>query len=303
MIDEASIVFGEGGGLVGTITRPPAKSMGQSDTAFIFFNAGVVHRIGVHRSNVKVARQLAARGISSLRFDLAGVGDSGRASGQIPFAEQAVSDICAAMDALHLQAGVNKFVLFGTCSGTVHSYAAALADQRIVGLAMFDTYLYPTLKSRINFFILRLNRHRTEGSLVKRAFTLGKRALKKIVSRLGAQNAPSGVSGEKREIRNVGFFAFRPAKAEFAAGLSALLERNVKVLLIYAGSGFAHYNYSAQFSDAFSAFDIAKRVDTVFLKDADHTATRLAAQADLVAAVDHWAAQFAICVPHKYPAI
>jgi hypothetical protein len=40
------------------------------------FNMGANHRIGPRRINVKLARVLAARGVSSLRFDLGGVGDS-----------------------------------------------------------------------------------------------------------------------------------------------------------------------------------------------------------------------------------
>jgi hypothetical protein len=104
--------------------------------------------------------------------------------------------------------------------------------------------------------------------------------------------ASSGVKNE-RPTRDIGFFAFRPPKAEFAAGLGTLMDRQVKVLLIYAGSGFVHYNYAAQFADAFKEFDIAKRVEVAYLRDADHTATRLAAQVDLVACVDQWAVQFA----------
>jgi pimeloyl-ACP methyl ester carboxylesterase len=289
---ETSIAFGESGGLIGTITMPLAHLLSHSNTGFVFFNAGVVHRVGVHRSNVKIARQIALQGFASIRFDLAGIGDSARADGKLAFAEQAVMDIRAAIDALAAATGLHKFVLFGTCSGTVHSYAAALADERIVGLAMFDSYIYPTTKSRINHFIQRLKKHRSIVSLTQRVMSVSGRVSKRILQRArDSLPASSGVKNE-RPTRDIGFFAFRPPKAEFAAGLGRLLDRQVKILLIYAGSGFVHYNYAAQFADAFKEFDIAKRVEIAYLRDADHTATRLAAQAVLVACVDQWAAQF-----------
>ncbi len=290
---ETSIAFGENGGLIGTIVMPHSHSSSHSNTGFIFFNAGVVHRVGVHRSNVKIARQIALQGFASIRFDLAGVGDSARADGKLAFAEQAVMDIRAAIDALAAATGLRRFVLFGTCSGTVHSYAAALADERIVGLAMFDTYIYPTTKSRINHFIQRLKKHRSIASLAQRVISVSGRISKRLLQRArDSLPASTGVKNE-RPTRDIGFFAFRPPKAEFAAGLSALMDRQVKVLLIYAGSGFVHYNYEAQFADAFKEFDIAKRVEVAYLRDADHTATRLASQATLVACVDQWSAQFA----------
>ena len=90
---ERTITFGADSGLIGTLCLPSTPGADGSGVGQILFNAGVVHRIGPHRINVKLARSLAASGIASIRFDLSGLGDSARASGNLAFEEQAVIDI------------------------------------------------------------------------------------------------------------------------------------------------------------------------------------------------------------------
>ena len=43
---------------------------------FVFLSAGLLHRVGPHGLHVRLARELAQMGFSSLRVDLAGTGDS-----------------------------------------------------------------------------------------------------------------------------------------------------------------------------------------------------------------------------------
>ena len=285
---ERSIVFGKNAGLIATIATPLPDVPPQAHTGFIFFNAGVVHRVGVHRTNVTIARALAALGIPSIRFDLAGLGDSARADGKNSFAEQAVSDIRDAMDALTAATGVRRFVLYGVCSGAVHSYSAALADERVTGIAMFDTFTYPTYKAQIRRITFRLKKYGSMAAITKRLVSMGFRSMSNALASLRKPAAPKA----ERVVSSIGFFAYRPLKAEFAFSLRTLLNRGTKVFLIYAGSGFEHYNYADQFSDAFKKFGIADLVETAFLLDVDHNATRLAAQTELIACMTQWAAQF-----------
>jgi len=289
---ECSITFGEHGGLIGTLidigneVGPDVHA--RSSVGFIFFNAGIVHRVGVHRVNVVLARRLALLGIPSIRFDLAGVGDSARADGRHPYNEQAVIDIRAALDALGKATGITRFVLFGMCSGAVHSYAAALADDRVVGVAMFDGYKYPTLKARFRQTLFRVKKHKTFGAVMKRIVIVVTRKSRSVLNRLRERSALEG----SPLVGNVGFFATRPPKLEFAHGLRTLLNRGTRIILIYAGSGFDEYNYDGQFRDAFKSFGITDQIEAAFLRDVDHTATRLAAQAELCSCVVQWATQF-----------
>ncbi len=148
-MSERSIVFGANNGLVGTLALPDAPGGGVAGIGLLLFNAGIIHRIGPHRLNVRVARQLAACGIASIRFDLAGHGDSVRPSGDQSFEAQAVIDIRSAMDALGAAANLQRFAIFGFCSGAYHGFATALVDERVAGILMLDAYRYPTLKTHL----------------------------------------------------------------------------------------------------------------------------------------------------------
>jgi pimeloyl-ACP methyl ester carboxylesterase len=281
---EHSLAFGDANGLIGTILTPDQPAS-RPEVGFILFNAGVVHRVGVHRTNVKIARQLAADGFASIRFDLAGVGDSARGGGKYSFSEQAVVDIRAAMDALGAATGLNKFVLFGACSGTVHSFAAARVDARIAGLAMFDTYVYHSLKSRLKYIGVRVKKHGSFGKFVARAFAVLMQTAraKASASQRNAARAAYAADGE---------FAFDISKADFISLINTLLEKNIDILLIYAGSGYVHYNYQEQFRDAFRNTGFVDRVSVAYLRDIDHTATRVASQQDLANCVQQWSQQF-----------
>jgi hypothetical protein len=178
--------------------------------------------------------------------------------------------------------------LYGVCSGAVHSYSAALVDGRVAGVAMFDTFKYPTYKAQIRRIRFRLKKYGSMTAIIKRAISMGFRFMSNALAALYKPATPKA----ERVVSSIGFFAYRPSKAEFAFGLRTLLNRGTKIFLIYAGSGFEHYNYADQFKDAFESFGITDQVGTAFLVDVDHTATRLAAQTELVACMMQWAAQF-----------
>lgn len=275
---ERSIAFGEKDGLIGTICRPSGQMSGPNGLGVILFNAGVIHRIGPHRLNVRLARKLAEQGIPSIRFDLAGLGDSARPSGNHSFEAQAVSDLRSAMDALTSAAQTRRFALLGLCSGAVHGYATSFADDRVVGLLMFDNFRYPTLKARLNLYAMRVREH-----------GLPRAVSGWVLRKISTAFRHSGKSAD--QVENVSFISTGPTKTEFAGGLKTLLDRGVRIGLIYTGEGFESYNYERQFGDAFDGLGVTDRVTADFLPELDHAATSIAAQADLVLRIRRWAVQ------------
>ena len=123
--------------------------------ACLMLNMGANHHIGPRRINVKLARQLATRGISSIRLDLSGLGDSGPASGSEHFLTQAVYDLQAAMNLIETMLGVRRFIVIGLCSGATNGLSLAVADARVVGLLMFDSYSFPGRRTRLERMIRR----------------------------------------------------------------------------------------------------------------------------------------------------
>ena len=266
---ERTIVFGDAPGLVGTVCLPEGArgAVGQ-----ILFNAGVVHRVGPHRINVRLARRLAARGIPSIRFDLAGLGDSPRAPGGRDFEQQAMVDLRSAMDALGREAGVERFSLLGYCSGGPHSYSTAKADPRVAGVILYDTYIYPTLHTRLNRYLLSIQRQGFASAVrswVTRAFARG-----------------NGASPREPDASAISFRV--PTVKELADGLHGLNRRGVSVAVMYSGSFRELYNYDRQFEDVFGPHGVSAFVSCDYFPAMDHGATELGAQAEFMGRIERW---------------
>ncbi len=107
----------------------------------MLLNSGIIHRVGAHRLNVKLARHLAAQGFTVLRFDLAGLGDSSFAESRLAFEAQLVEDIRAALNILQNTTDAQRFIVGGICSGADNGYSIALADKRVIGTVMLDPYV------------------------------------------------------------------------------------------------------------------------------------------------------------------
>src|SRR5262245_42282489 len=112
---EKVVTFGQADGLVGVLTLPAMPRV--QAPHIILINSGSVHRVGASRVYVTFARNFAAAGMTVLRFDLSGIGDSERASGAVSLDESVLSDISAAVDLLATKHGAERVVLAGLCSG------------------------------------------------------------------------------------------------------------------------------------------------------------------------------------------
>jgi alpha/beta superfamily hydrolase len=123
---ESPIFFGPDHKMFGILCRPCRV---QNRVVILMGNSsGDPHCAG---AAVAVARNLAAEGVASLRFDFAGIGDSAAIHGNSHVFETDRSrDFSAAMDALEAL-GYREFAAQGLCSGAYHAYRAAVADRRI----------------------------------------------------------------------------------------------------------------------------------------------------------------------------
>lgn len=271
---ERVVTFGEDGRLVGTLCLPDG---GCAPVAQVLFNAGIVHRVGPHRINVRLARRLAARGIASLRFDLSGLGDSARAKESVAFERQAGLDLRDAMDALGEATGAARFALFGFCSGGRHAFAFAPGEPRVAGVVLYDTFAFHTRRSRLRRYVLRAKRDGLANAVAGRLARLWRRLR-------GSEPAEAPTSD--------GSYAVTPSREAFAATVSALLERGTRVTLVHSGEG-DNYNYAAQFRDAFAGTPIAGRVGVDYFADLDHNTMDPGAQARLLDRLEAFAADLA----------
>jgi pimeloyl-ACP methyl ester carboxylesterase len=141
---EIPVQFGPRGNLFGILCRPIGEKV--TDLTVIIVNAGGVPHYGVARQAVEFARRLATEGISSLRMDFAGLGDSvspydGDEERMHIFEADRLVDINAALELLETY-GASRFAIHGLCSGAYHAFRAAVADNRISALLLVNLPLF-----------------------------------------------------------------------------------------------------------------------------------------------------------------
>jgi dienelactone hydrolase len=275
---EIALLFGPDRNLVGTLTLP--VSVPQRPLAFLLTGAGVIHRIGPHRINVKLARHLAQLGFASLRFDLAGQGDSRSAASTVGYAEQAVVDMRAAMDHVGRTIDVQRFAIAGICSGADNAFATAQTDKRVEALFLVDGQHYSTSKTRI----VRWQR-RIKGPILKAIAPwltkLSKGWLKRRdASEREAERALALATAETRPFSE---------QQIYAQAMQALVERQVQICLLFSGSLLTSYNYASQFREVFTGESFVDKVEVQYCPEIDHTMTPLGAQQDLQNRVAAWA--------------
>jgi len=138
---ETAVLLRQGALLVGVLSEPPAFYAGADVPAVILLNAGTVHRVGLNRLHVRMARDLAAAGFPVVRFDFSGMGDSPSRVDDMPFHTSSVCEVQQVMDYLGAR-NCRRFVLAGLCSGANVAFRTAGRDPRVAALIGINgTYL------------------------------------------------------------------------------------------------------------------------------------------------------------------
>ncbi|MTW14575.1 hydrolase 1, exosortase A system-associated, partial [Pseudoduganella eburnea] len=135
MLEERALAFPcQGETLVGLLSGANASSR----RGVLIVVGGPQYRAGSHRQFTLLARQLAARGIPSLRFDYRGMGDSGGAPHQF---DMVADDLRAAIDAFQAALpGLQEVVLWGLCDGAAAALFYAHRDARVTGLVLLNPW-------------------------------------------------------------------------------------------------------------------------------------------------------------------
>lgn len=270
---EAPVVFGRGSSLVGLTCQPSGALRDNEDRPWvIFLNAGVVHRTGPNRLTVHLARALAEAGISSLRFDLSGIGDSvacAHAEAQ-SVQERVQCDIHDALAFAREHCGAKAFVLSGLCSGADNAMRAANRSDDIVGLVLLDLNV-----ARTRGYYLRHYGRRLLHAGAWRNVLTRRSALFRVL-----RDAPSNAA-------TIGDDAVLPPD-EMREHLHAALARDMRLLCVFTAGIASQYNYEHQFADIFPELDLAPRVRVVYFGEADHTFSDPALQQRMRTQVVGW---------------
>lgn len=125
---ETPVFFGDEPKFFGTVCEPVGPATG---VAVLILTTGYDPQSGWARSAAELARRLAARGIASLRYDSAGVGESPAVPGrrrQILYDPVQGKDVGIAFAYLRERLRPSKTMVVGRCSGAYLAFRAAVAD-------------------------------------------------------------------------------------------------------------------------------------------------------------------------------
>lgn len=266
MIIEKACQFGFGGHLQGVLTLPPTRN--EDLPAILLLSAGLLHKIGPNRLHPILARKMSEMGVSTLRFDMQGIGDSDSPSARGTLQDQTRESIRAAMDLVTEETGIKEFVLGGLCSGAEDGFATAVDDDRVVGLILLDPHGYPTTMYQIHRFFYRIRR--------------------KPLKMLGwyLKRDETKESGSSEAVQRFGYIDI-PEQQYVIDSLKKMVKRKVKMLYIYSGS-WEYFNHRKQFFTMFKDVDFENHASIYHFKNQDHTATLRSDQDRLVSVIQSW---------------
>jgi len=136
----------ESGSIFGILSEPgPEMETRSSECCVLFLNAGAVRHIGPNRMWVEAARRWAAQGVTSLRLDLPGIGESdGEPSLGIAalYQECLVDQVEAVMDSLRSRIGARQFAVVGLCSGAFWAFHAAIRSSDVHTAILLNPRLF-----------------------------------------------------------------------------------------------------------------------------------------------------------------
>jgi pimeloyl-ACP methyl ester carboxylesterase len=277
---EKATLFGDDGTLTGIVTLP-ADTVAPRSTAFVFLNAGVVHRVGPNRMYVTAARRLAALGFRSVRVDLSGLGDSPSRRDNLPFDQASVLEVGQVLTAMQRDYAVAGFITGGLCSGAAVAFRAAVTDERVRGAVLLNPQGFvdsPELAEHVETRTLARSYWRQRllsGRSWKQALT-GRTDYRRLVAVLGSR-ARSLLVRDR---------AVTTVAGRVAEDFARLHERDVR-LLIACSEADSGVDYLTTILGR--RFRRRKDIQTLTLPRGDHSLTMPASQQQFFDGLTRWA--------------
>jgi dienelactone hydrolase len=279
---ERAMAFGAGGNLVGVYTEPGPEVALPGAPAALMWNVGIHHRVGPYRIQVDIARELAQRGIASLRFDLSGMGDSEVRQESRTDQERALDDIRDAMALLEKRRAIRRFVPIGFCSSVDSVHALSLADERVVGACFIEGYAYRTPGFWLHYPTRVLDTLRWKRRIIRK--------LPMLISSLGTKRIVIDPIEEERAALGPIFARQYPSRVQFGGDVHRMAARGARLLFVYVG-GDTDFNHAGQFEEMIGGLPPGGNVEVTYYGGADHTFFRSEDRRRTVLRVADWAVQ------------
>jgi pimeloyl-ACP methyl ester carboxylesterase len=292
---ELVVQIDAGSPLVGILTEPDERT---TLPAILVLNAGLVHRVGVSRLYVKLARTLAASGFTVLRFDSSGIGDSPPRPDHLPVAQSSLEEPRRVMDWFTRRSGVDRFALVGHCSGASNSFRVASVDPRVVGALMVNIEPvnqewqdYDFRRKRTQYFTRYYTERLGDMNQWKRVLS-GKANYRKLVETATQTVFLNRLAFLKTRYRKPTLsvedsrFAAELAAAE--PNLRSLVGRGVRPWFLFPEGSTGYEFVRALFGPTLDELRAAGQLHLQLIPHCDHLFTRLATQAELLQTAEAW---------------
>jgi pimeloyl-ACP methyl ester carboxylesterase len=263
--------------LFGILTEPEDTSSTRRPTV-IMLNAGSVHHVGPNGLWVRLAREWAARGVSVLRFDLSGVGDSPPRSGaddNVPYSRFALADVESAIRFVRRGEDREIYAL-GLCSGGYHAFRAAVTGLPIRAAIMVNPLTYywdaerdDELKPYELIELAEEYRHRLLRTTTWRRVFSGRIDFR-LVARVVAQSAWSALRTRAHGVaRGFGLSLER----DLVADIDRAIQHGIDLRFIFAEGSPGYRLLERQTGRKLRAFEASGRLSIGTVPNADHTFT------------------------------
>lgn len=298
---EEAVRLGRNQLLVGVLTSPDQPT---DMPTVLMLNAGMTHHVGPSRIYVRLARRFAELGMSSLRFDFSGIGDSGVRTDNLRIEEALMDDVRQAMDDLYARFGQERFILVGHCGGGWVAFVTAGADERVVGAVLLNP-------EGIEEEWVEYDRQRKVSRYYQNYY--GKEALldshrwKKLLTGQADYKSIAGnvVNGILRNKLSAMSFKLRqqsaaPAEASnpsqpslWTTAAEGILQRQTRVLLAFSKGSSSIDHAHMVLGKELSRMEEANILTETVVSNADHTFTLLDGQQRLFEQIELWLRNFA----------
>lgn len=255
-----ALVFGKFKHLLGIF-----EGTSNSEVAVLFWNVGVIDRVGPYRHHYELSQLLVGRGFATFRFDAGGRGSSEARSDISKDFSRTIADVHEAIELLKEKFGIKQFIIYGHCSSAVEGHVVTRSREEVIGLIMIDSYSYTIGKYRLNYYKNRLFSARRLLHITKKMF-----------SKTEATNSEDIFEG------------IYPPLVELQADMDEFIARKLPLYVQYTGGVEYNYNYKDQFFDMFPKLSKYENIELYFEKDSDHLISTLDERNQLTERLLNW---------------
>lgn len=282
---ETAVTFSSNPPLSGVLCAPRGGT--PVGTPLIFTNGGMNYHIGWARQTVRIARELAGRGVTSLRYDAPGIGDACFGDSRVlPLYNDIASNaLTAAIDFL-ARRGAPKVMVTGSCSGAYTAFHVARKDARVAKAAIVNLQCFEWTPA-IGYEIEMWADMRRAEIAAQRA--LAEQSLSRAPSkgRLGRYTLSGTMrfAGRivKRLLRSKFINATSRAESEEVGWYRQISERGSELMMVYSRGDLGLLEFENKTGNGGAAITGLPGISLRFIEKSDHNFTPRQAQNDYLA--------------------